>query len=348
MLALVAFAAGAPAARGATRSLPREFFGIVPQGKLAQPDYDRMRGVVRTLRIPIFWYQAEPRPGEYRFAELDEAITGAAQAGIRVLPFVYGSPSWVSRDSAVPPLGSPAAQHAWSGFLRQLVRRYGPHGDIWEGRESKLPIRRWQIWNEPNFLLFWRPRPSPRDYARLLRASARAIRDEDPRATIVTAGIAPVEAGMRPWNFLRRMYEVPGVRGDFDVVGLHPYAPYVHWVGQQVELVRQVMAEAGDGGTPLLLTELGVASGGRYPNAFDKGPGGQATYVRRALRLLIAKRRAWHLAGVDWFTWQDGSAPDPHCVFCEYGGLLDATGAPKPAWWVFRRAVIGARASAVR
>lgn len=345
-LVLAALALGVPAARAASQ-VPPGFFGVVPQAPLSQQDLDRMQEVVRTVRIPIFWFQVEPRQGEYDFTELDETVERAAAAGIRVLPFVYGTPRWLSEDPAVPPLASASMRHAWGTFLRRLVIRYGPGGEIWRGGKG-LPIRRWQIWNEPNFLLFWRPRPSPRDYASLLRISARAIREENRGATIVAAGIAPVEGGMRPWTFLRRMYDVRGVRGDFDVVGLHPYAPHVRWVADQIRLIRSVMREAGDGRKPLLLTEIGVASSGRYPNAFDKGPHGQASFLRRTLELVVAKRRAWHVAGVDWFTWQDSLAPDPHCVFCEYGGLLDRSGSPKPAWWAFRRVVARASAPGVR
>ncbi len=347
VLALLTVAAGAPAAQ-ARPALPRDFFGIVPQGALEQSDYDRMRGVVRTLRIPIFWHQVEPSPGEYRFAETDQTVIDAAAAGVRVMPFVYGSPAWLSGSSAVPPLATAPARRAWALFLRELVDRYGPHGELWQVAGRDLPIRRWQIWNEPNFVLFWRPRPQPVAYARLLRISARAIRAEDRGARIVTAGVAPVEAGIAPWTFLRKLYRVPGVSRDFELVGLHPYATRVRWVGDIVRYAREAMVDAGDRRTPLLLTEIGIASSGRYPNAFDKGLHGQAFFLRRALGLLVAKAGAWRIAGVDWFTWRDGPAPDPHCVFCEYGGLFDADGAPKPAWHAFRRIAFGARAAPVR
>ncbi len=347
VLALAVIAVWVPAAN-ARPALPRDFFGIAPQGLLGQRDYDRMRGVVRTLRIPILWHQVEPSPGEYRFAELDDTVRDAAAAGIRVLPFVYGSPPWLSEDSAVPPLATASARRAWTSFLHELVNRYGPRGELWGDGGGGLPIRRWQIWNEPNFVLFWRPRPQPAAYARLLRISAQAIRAEDRGARIVTAGVAPVETGITPWAFLRRMYRVPGVRSDFDLVGLHPYATRVRWVGDIVRYVRGVMADGGDRYTPLLVSEIGIASSGRYPNGFNKGLRGQASFLRRALGLLVTKANAWHIAGVDWFTWQDGLAPDRHCVFCEYGGLFDAGGSPKPAWHAFRRIVLGTRAIPVR
>lgn len=296
-----------------------------------------MQGVVGTLRIPVEWFRIESRPGAYDFDGLDRVVGEAANAGIRVLPFVYGSPTWLTGDAARPPLASSEVRQAWTSFLRRLVHRYGPAGAFWQGRAARLPIRRWQIWNEPNYLLFWSPRPSPRGYARLLRISARAIRPLNPGARILTAGVAPVEAGITPWSFLRRMYAVPGVTRYFDVVALHPYAPHVEWVEREIRFVRRVMVEAGDGDTSLQLTELGVASDGVLPNSFDKGPMGQAEFLREAYRLVLHNQRRWHVSGLDWFTWRDAPSLDPHCVFCEYGGLLTSDGAPKPAWRAFRR-----------
>jgi hypothetical protein len=335
-----------PASAGA--ALPREFFGVVPQAPPSRADFDRMRGVVGTVRVPVEWFRVEERPGSYDFSDLDWIVGEAARAGVRVLPFVYGSPRWLTGDPARPPLGTARARRAWTGVLRQLVRRYGPGGSFWHGREARLPIRRWQIWNEPNYLLFWRPRPEPAVYAQLLLLSARTVRALDPAATIVTAGVAPVEAGITPWAFLRRMYEVPGVRRDFDVVALHPYAPYVGWVIDEIRFVREVMAKAGDATTPLQLTEVGVASASVFRNPFDRGRAGQAAFVRRVLRLSVERRRRWHIAGVDWFTWQDAAAADPHCVFCQYGGLFDSSGRPKPSWWAFRRAVAAPGGATVR
>jgi hypothetical protein len=344
-LAALAMALAWPASVSA--SVPRGFFGVVPQGELSSRDFDRMEGVVGTLRIPIYWFQVEPRPGEYDFSGFDELVGQAAERGVRVLPFVYGSPAWLSGDPAIPPQGTARGRAAWAGFLRRLVRRYGPNGDFWEGRPRSLPIRRWQIWNEPNFLLFWRPRPSPSGYARLLRIAARAIRAVDRGARIVTAGVAPVEGGMLPWRFLLKLYRVPGVR-RFDVVALHPYSSSLRGLEYEIRQTRRAMARSGDAGTPLQVTELGTASNGVFPNPYDKGPAGQATYLRRAFRLLLGERRRWRIAGIDWFTWQDASAPDPHCVFCQYAGLFDGDGNPKPSWSAFRRFAAGAAAGRVR
>ena len=181
---------------------------MVPQGPLSAEDFDRMEGVVGTLRIPIYWFEVEPAPGAQNFTRYDALIGTAAKHGIRVLPFISGTPSWVEPDPARPPLGSAPARRAWTSFLRRLVARYGPGGAFWVGRSEPLPVRVWQIWNEPNFKLFWRPRPSPRGYARMLKISARAIRRKDPRARIAAAGVAPVGGGLPALGL-----SAPAVRG---------------------------------------------------------------------------------------------------------------------------------------
>ena len=65
------------------------------------------------------------------------------------------------------------------------------------------------------------------------------------------------------WRFLRRLYEQPGVKRDFDFVALHPYAPGLRLMRRQIELARRIMATADDSRTPLAITEVGWASEGR-------------------------------------------------------------------------------------
>jgi hypothetical protein len=329
-------AALSPSAAEARGPVPPGFFGVSMPATFAVSDIAEMRGTVGTLRVPVFWFDCEPRRGEYDFTGLDEIVGEAATAGIRVLPFVYGSPRWMTGDPARPPLRNAAQLSAWRKFLRALAVRYGPRGDFWAGRADRLPIRRWQLWNEPNFPVFWAPRPSTRGYARLLTAGAAAVRAADPKARILLAGLAPVENGPLPWTYLRRLYEVPGVKRAFDVVGLHPYASSTRTLQYEVEKIRGVMAEAGDRRTPLEVTEFGVASARTPQNPMVKTPQGQSEYLRESFLLLLANRRRWHLSGADWFTWRDGLEEDPHCVFCQHSGLLESDGDPKPAWGAYR------------
>lgn len=337
LLGIAAQPAGAvaPSAASENGKLPPGFFGIVPQATPSAADLNRMEGSVETLRFPIYWSQCEPRPGQYDFSRPDAEIAAAAEHGIRVMPFVYGTPAWLSGNEARPPL-SGRALGAWKGFLRELVARYGPRGTLWRGAAFRQPIRRWQIWNEPNFILFWAPRVSPSGYAKLLHASAGTIRAADPGAQIVLAGIAPVGAGMKTWAFMHQLLRVPGVRRYFDLAALHPYAANMAQMDYQLSRVRAAMAAAGAGRKPLIVTEIGVASDGFYRSVFVKGIDGQARFLREAFARLLAMRHRWRIVGVDWFTWRDQPNPDPHCSFCQGAGLLDVAGDPKPAWFAYQ------------
>jgi hypothetical protein len=321
---------------------PPGFFGVVPQGAPAPSAFARMRGTVETVRMPFDWRQIERQPTIWDFTTTDAEVEAAARQGIRVMPDLYGVPPWAGSDPIRVSWG-PGFADQWRAFARRLVRRYGPGGHFWAGKSWALPIHRWQVWNEPNFRLFWHPRPEPNSYVRLLRETAGEVRRLDPRATIVAAGIAPVEGGMRPADFLRKMYAVPGAKRFFDVVALHPYSYTLAQLAYQVRQIRAVMAAAGDGAKPLQITEIGIASGAPSPTPWAPGPGGQARFLRRAFGLLLAERRHWRIAGVDWFSWEDGTAPDPHCPFCEHAGLFSADGAAKPAWQAYRRLIAKAK-----
>jgi hypothetical protein len=330
----------------ASARVPAGFFGIVPQAPLAASDLEQIGDAGLSLRLPVTWYGVEPERGKFDFAELDRVIGEAAADGIRVMPQLGGTPSWLASSPARPPLGE-AGIAAWKGFVHKLVARYGSGGSFWRGRAQARPVRRWQIWNEPNFNIYWRP-ASPAGYAQLLRAGARMIRAADPRAQVVAAAVAPIEQAIKPWVFLERLYRIPGFRHDFDFAALNPYGSSVAGVEYEIRRVRRVMARAGDGRKPLLLTEVGVASGGQRPSPFDRGRQGQARFLEGVFTRLAAKREYWRLGGVYWFTWRDGTADDPTCIFCEYAGLFDAGGEPKPAWWALRRSLARVGAGPVR
>jgi hypothetical protein len=339
-------AGGARLARAAAVSphgsaVPPGFFGVVPQAPPSAADLGRMEGTVETLRLPIFWSECEPSPGTYDFQGIDAEIGAAAAHGLTVMPFVYGRPPWLGKQNH-PPLGG-RAMAVWKKFLRVLVGRYGPYGSFWLGR-AKLPIRRWQIWNEPNFRLFWEPRVAPRGYAKLLRTSARVIRAADHGAKIVLAGIAPVGAGEKTWVFMRRLLRVPGVTGDFDFAAVHPYSATIPELDYQVEKVRQAMVAGGAGRKPLIVSEFGVASHGDYPSAFVLGETGQAEFLHYAYARLLQMRRHWRIAGAYWYTWQDEQNADPHCSFCQGAGLFDLDDGAKLAWRAYRQTVHAAGA----
>ncbi len=322
--ALVAGVVAAPA----QARVPDDFYGVVAQGPLLPSDYDLMaEGGAGTLRFPIEWAQVEPEPGVYDFAAIDAIVDGAASRGIEPLPFVWSTPAWVDPQKSRPPLDNAKDERAWQRFLAVLADRYG---------ES---IDDWQVWNEANFKLYWKPKPSPRDYAELVRISAKTLREHDRGARIMLAGVAPVKRGMLPWEFLEGIYRVRGVERWFETVAVHPYHPELAGVEFQIRQALDEIDAAGDRQAKLRITELGWASEGPESDPMTKGREGQATMLDKSFELLTKERRRWKLTGVDWHSFQD-VGPDggePVCSFCPGSGLVTAAREPKPAFDAFGR-----------
>jgi hypothetical protein len=322
------------------------FFGIVQGIRLDQRDFQAMRSTgVRTDRFLLFWQSVQPKPGSFVWGPTDALVGGFASHGIRPFPTVSGNPDWVPGGPARPPLDTPEAEDAWRDFLRALVARYGPDGSYWSGdyREqfgpdaAPLPVDSWQVWNEPNLSKYFAPGPSAAEYARLLRISREAIRSEDPEARIVLAGM-PGRGEVTAWQFLDSLYRQPGFERNFDVAALHPYAPDIRQVAQQIKRVRAVMNENGGRATPLWLTELGWGSGRPDRFGLSKGPVGQAQLLRASFRLILDRRRAWNVQRLFWFDWRDPSSAEAgKCSFCATAGLLNYDRTRKPAYFAFRR-----------
>jgi hypothetical protein len=74
----------------------------------------------------------------------------------------------------------------------------------------------WEIWNEPNGH-FWSPKPDAPQYTALALEASRAIRQAEPRATVV----APASSGF-PWEYLETFLK-SGVLEYLDAVSVHPY-----------------------------------------------------------------------------------------------------------------------------
>ena len=219
------------------------------------------RGGAETLRVLVRWHEVEPQRGTYDWSATDAIAEAMRGRRSELLPFVYGSPAWISDAEDHPPIRGAAERRAWRAFLTALVQRYGRGGEFWAGRRGANPIRRWQIWNEPNFEFYWEGEPDAGDYVRLLKISAAAIRRADRGAEVVAAGIAPIHSGVPWWTFLRDLYRQPGFERSFDLLALHPYSPTLRDLSAQVQLARRIMAANGDSRERLAITELGWSSG---------------------------------------------------------------------------------------
>jgi hypothetical protein len=363
-VAATALAALALAAPGASARVPQGFVGTIADGPLFDPGVDTAAEVrtmatvgVESVRVSFDWGDAQPYPtfadvppadaGRFRdeagvptdYAHFDRLVTLAAEQRIGVLVVVNGVPPWAARHPGR--FASPPADPApYARYVAALARRYGPGGSFWAEHPAlrAQPIRDWQIWNEPSLRQFWSDADWVDDYVALLRAARTQLRVVDRRARVILAGLPN-----QSWTALEQIYDAGG-RRLFDAVALHPFTATVAGAVEIVARGRRVMAAAGDGRKPLLVTELSWTSAkGRTDTTFgnEVTEAAQATRLREAFRLLAAQRRRLRIERVYWYTWLTRDS-DPSYPF-DYAGASRLDGGRivrKPAFAALRRTAL--------
>jgi hypothetical protein len=217
----------------------------------------------------------------------------------------------------------------------------------------KVPVRWWQVWNEPMGRVHWPKRPWAPTFTRFLRATSRAIHAADPGARVVPGALATF-GRYTSWDGARDLYRA-GARRLFDVVAIHPFtngsvpvAEGVDRVVRTVELVRREMRRAGDARKPVIVTELSwPAAVGRVPRdrllGLETTPQGQAARLRAAYARLSRGWRRWNLRQVHWFNWASAYDADTQAadVAFRFSGLTRIAGdelVPQPILRTYARA----------
>jgi hypothetical protein len=141
-------------------------------------------------------------------------------------------------------------------------------------------VAAYQVWNEPNLAREWGGQPpDPQGYVEMLKGCYMAIKQADPEALVVSAGLAPTgngpPAAMSDTQFLVEMYEA-GAGPYFDLLGVHApgfrAAPEVSpgmaasipelggqrfFAFRHVEDLREAMVRYGDADKQVAVLEFG-------------------------------------------------------------------------------------------
>jgi hypothetical protein len=368
VLSLVAALATTSAAPVAAQArVPAGFVGMGIDGPFFYPDMDQnamMAQIVASgadsVRTLFSWAVMQPYPnfsavppglrGRFQdvggvptdFSRSDQVVALAASHGATVLPVLEYAPRW---DAVHVNGGSPPkATGPYARFAAALVNRYGPNGSFWAQHPAlpRVPIRMWQIWNEPNFRVYWGQQPFEPGYVKLLRAAHSAIKRADHGAEVVLAGLTSFS-----WQYLTRIYKIRGARSAFDAVAAHPYTARPQGVVTILGYVRAVMDRFGDRRKPILATEISWPSAkGQAVTLFENATteAGQAKMIGRAVPLLARARKRLRLQAFYYYSWitnetQPGARVDPF----NFAGLFkffDRRGTfVKPAYASWVRAV---------
>ena len=158
------------------------FYGLTTYRSRPTTDYMVELGADWT-RQTLPWKSVQPQRNQFKWGAVDGtvAMVDAAERGghpINILATVRTHSPWAAarRTTRGPQAATPPADlQDYYRFVRATVER------------ARGRVRYWQIDNEVDSLFFWEG--SAEEYLQVLRTASRAIKDADPEAKVVLAGI---------------------------------------------------------------------------------------------------------------------------------------------------------------
>lgn len=298
--------------------------------KMATLDSYKTLGA-RWLRASIDWGDIQKGGvNSYSWERADQLVNGALARGLRLVVAINGTPAWARLSTCrKDPACAPSDMQLYADFAKKVVERY-----------SHLGVKHWELKNEPNHQKHWKPKPDPAAYTRLLQLSHTLIKQADPQAFVLTAGLGGEKVdryNLSGPDFVAAMYE-HGAKGYFDAVSYHPYtypdSPSLGTRGWALMLrIRDLMVQNGDGDKQIWVTEYGAPTNGSRLHVVVTEDE-QAALVTDAYTLFGSYSWAGPLF---WFTYQDkGSDPD---VQDDWFGLVRFDGSPKPSYGIYKSMV---------
>ena len=171
------------------------------------------------VRMDFTWAGIERKHGEYDWSGYDELTTNLEHRGLRAIYILdYSNPLYEEEVTSPNPISGQQHKTTASPQHPESVAAFAK----WAGAAAKRFRGRnliWEIWNEPN-IHFWQPKPDVQQYIALAQATAKAVREGDPRAIIV----GPVISGFDP-TFMEKCL-ASGALEYLDAVSVHPYRDY--------------------------------------------------------------------------------------------------------------------------
>jgi hypothetical protein len=278
----------------------------------------------RWVKQVFAWSDIEgAKKGHYNWTQADAVVQHAQDYGIKLLARLDRAPAWTG---AQPPNGPPDNYEDFGDFCFAMASRY-------RGR-----IQAYQIWNEPNLAREWGGQPpNPEAYVRLLAIAYQRIKEADPNAIVISAGLTPTgtsSAEATPDTaYLEKMYQA-GFQQYVDVVGLHAagfkappevspeeaatakdangnflYGGERFFCFRHVEDMREIMVQHGDAERRVAILEFGWTSDTIHPayawHAVTEEQ--KADYIVRAYQWAQEHWRPWigvmsliYIADADW------------------------------------------------
>lgn len=268
-------------------------------------------------RWPLYWDRVEPVPEVFDWRAYDRLVADDIRHGLRINAVLLGRPEFRADGERIANLneaifddGSDVPgpgkginpDNYWAKFVFEAVSRYRPGGTLaqQEGWVNGEGIRRWEMWNEPDFEQFWSA--SINHYARLLKVGYLAAHHADPNSEVMFGSLLYNTRD----NWLARVLAIYGedvgaFRNNYymDAVGLHSYSD--PWRAGWLTLFVEQTLKAYNLQRPINVTEIGLSVWDDYP-----GPVWTTASAERR-NFGTAEQQAWYLIQAAAYAWSEGA-----------------------------------------
>jgi len=288
----------------------------------------------RWVRMDFVWEATEKTRGRYDFSAYDRLLDSLEPFGIGALLILdYGNQLY---DNGAPPR-TENTRRAFADWAAAAARHFA-------GRRVT-----WEIYNEPNNKMFWRPQPDVNEYVALALAVGRAFRAAAPNEKLIgpATGI--------DFPFLEACFKA-GLLDYWTAVSVHPYRQtdpeeaandycrlrkmierYRTPTGRGSERVSPKTLASSNTETPIISSEWGYSSVWRGMSDEKQGA-------------LLAREMLTNLANdipiSIWYDWRDDGAdanePEHH-----FGLVRNAYHADRDQVFEAKPAYLAAKALAV-
>ena len=351
---------GPRAEAAAATPSPDPFYGtwsdlMSPTPAQARTELDRMAAAgIGFVRQYVWWDRIEVSPGSFDWSRTDTMVADASARGIRILPTLLYPPAFYSSK----PPGStstaqfpPADPQKMADFAQAMIRRYGPDGTFWctpnppfppTCRSPFLPMRSWEVWNEPDYPSWWKGGPNAGQYLDLLEVVAAGIRAADPTAEVVMGSLTNRNSVAD--SFLGQLYDL-GAAPHFDTIAFNPYSRDIATLVRHMRGIRAVARQKGDGAVPVWVTEYGWATlGDENRTSWSTSEPCQAAMLHAGTKRLAALSTELGIRAITQFQWHDVATISP--AWPHYTGVYRGNDTPKPSRDALAAAIAGQAAPA--
>jgi len=263
------------------------------------------------IKQTFAWRDLEPLKDTWDWEQADRIMDEVERRDLKVIARLGQVPDWAQPEDYREANIEEDERHDvpaedmddWRNYCFTVADRY-----------KDRSIVAYQIWNEPNLTREWgNQRPDPAEYVEVLAVCSDAIREADPEAILISAGLAPTgnndDIALPDDVFLDGMY-----RNDFqqyiDVVGVHApgfavpeYGPddaeqdgRGRWFTyRRIEDLRKIMIQYDDAQRQMAVMEFGYTTDTQNPDYswYAVTEDEQAELLLRAYDYAIENWRPW-------------------------------------------------------